>query len=517
MKKLVLLLILLYNFYISADNNTHILPVSRYQNLYQMLEQIQLESGITPGTALYPLTLNEVKKILNEVDINSPLYSLIIDELPEYRAVGLNLSSELYLGVEDLTRSETPFELEFTPALGYFYSGFVTVPVRHGIDITADDINFNSNLSIFTNYEQMDIQFPFTAINSIGGELWNISLGRDLLSYGDGSTGNFLISDDSTFHDFIRIKGLGEKFKYNLTVINIEAVDGIGNLDSSFEPGDNEREPDLDREDIQLLFSHSLEYRPIKNLRIALNESLLRGGTEITLPVINPITVMHNMVLTDIAVNNNMLYGNSILTYEFNYTPINSLGIYGILVQDQFETASEADRIGAEGTGEPNAYGYLLGLNYSLPINRNIHLFFNGEYAYTNPHLYRSIDSLNLYANTWTHHSVYNHTEGDQVIVEPLGYKYGPDARVIKFGVIGRFLNYRLTTSIDYIYLEKGEKTLLDRAETGAEAVALQTPSGEVDISHTIYTDINYKVTDDFSIYLKTKNLEFIVGLSYKL
>lgn len=515
MKKIILLSILvIQGFVVFSWNDKDILTLDRYKNLYDLLETAQLEMGVTPKTAAYPLTLGEVKDILETVK-NSSLYEVISEEFRENNLFSLNLSSELYWGVQDLTRSESPLEIGVYPYLGDFFSAYINVPVRYAVDITAEDIPFSSNLGIFANYEMLDIQFPFVAVSSIGGELWNLSLGRDLLSYGDGKTGNFIISDASTYHDFLRIKGFGKYFNYNFTVINIEALDGIGDLDPSFSELENPDDTTPDREDLKILFSHYLEFRPLKNLRIALNETLVRGDTPITLSVINPLMIMHNVAVTDVYENNGLLYGNSILTYEINYTPIKSLGLYGQFVQDQYETASEVERMGGAGKGEPNAYGYLLGVNYTLPVDKSIHLTFNGEYGYTNPHLYRSPNTLNLYANTWYHHSVYNKVT--TVMVEPLGYEYGPDARVVKLSLLGRLLDYKLNVGLDYIYLEKGEKTLEDKAESGAEAVALSTPTGDAQISHIFMTDISYNINRDLSLYFRSKNLEMIIGCSYKL
>lgn len=522
MNKIVLfVLLVLTNFYTFSWNSHMVYSIQKYGEMYSRLEIMQLEAGLTPNTSAYPLTRLEVERILEELERyknDIELDALLEDfknSLKEDKIFGAELSTEYYIGVEDLSRSNSPLELELNVGLGDIYWGFVNIPVRTGIDITADDISIPTNLSIFSDIQMIDLQLPNIAMSSVGGELWNLSFGRDLLSYGDGSTGNLVISDAAYYHDFIRLKGWGEYFNYNCTMISMEALDVEG-LQESF--GDLESENGLqnidDNDEFKVLFSHNLDINPFKNLRITIHEAFLRGGTANVLSFFNPLMILHNLAITDNKfTEDDRLLGNSVLSLAANYTPIKGLSLYGEYIQDQFETASEAGRLGDDYQGEPDAYGMLFGLNYSKYINKNMHLFFNGEWAYTNPHLYRSVDSLNLYAYTWTHHSIFNNT--NEVITDPLGYEYGPDVKVLKLGLLGKFFNYKLSVGVDYYYVEKGERTLDDEGELGQEASELSTPSGEVEISHIIDTEISYNFGDGLKAYIKTSNDEVIIGCSY--
>lgn len=497
--------------------------IQKYSEMYTKLEILQLEVGLTPNTAAYPLTKGEVDNILEELtgySHNTVIRSLLDDFYTAFkteRLFGAELSTEYFVGVEDLTRSQSPLELELNIELGDIYWGFVNIPVRTGLDITADDLPFSSNLSIFSNIQMIDLQLPNIAMSSVGGDIWNVSFGRDLLSYGEGTTGKLIISDAGYYHDFLRIKGWGEYFNYNCTMISMEALDVEG-LEESF--GDLNSDDGVqnidDNDEFKILFSHSLEYNPFKNLRLSIHEAFLRGGTSNILSFFNPLNILHNLAITDNKyTESDRLLGNSVTSISINYTPVKGVNLYGEYIQDQFETASEKSRLGEDYKGEPDAFGMLFGFNYSQYINSNVHLSFNGELVYTNPNLYRSVDSLNLYAYTWTHHSIFNNK--NEVYVDPLGYEYGPDVIVMKLGVLGRLLNYRLNIGVDYYYIQDGEKSLEDIVVLGLESSELTTPSGNVEVKHVINTDISYNFGDGFKTYIRTTNAEFIIGCSYSL
>lgn len=519
MKKLLLSILLVFiTFYTYSWNDNMVYSIQKYGDMYSKLEIMQLEVGVTPNTVAYPLTKVEVNNILEELNTykDNPVIEALLEDFytsfKTERLLGAELSTEYYIGVEDLSRSKSPLELEVNIELGGIYWGFVNIPVRTGMDVTSEDLHFSSNLSIFSNIQMLDLQIPNIALNSIGGDIWNLSFGRDLLSYGDGTTGSFIISDGAYYHDFLRIKGWGEYFNYNCTIIGMEALDVEG-LEESFGDDPDEFQRD-DNEEFKILFSHSLEYNPFKNLRLSIHEAFLRGGTANVLSFFNPLNVLHNLAITDNKyTESDRLLGNSVASVSFNYAPVKGINLYGEYIQDQFETASEKSRLGEDYKGEPDAYGMLFGFNYAQYINKNLHLSFNGEWAYTNPNLYRSVDSLNLYAYTWTHHSIFNNK--NEVYVDPLGYEYGPDVNLLKFGVLARLLNYKLNIGIDYYYIQNGEKNLEDIVVLGLESSELTTPSGEVDISHIINTDISYNFRNGFKTYIKTTNTEFIIGCSY--
>ena len=61
---------------------------------------------------------------------------------------------------------------------------------------------------------RIDLYFPFRAVLSAGGDWWDIYFGRDDLSWGNGESGNLLLSDYSDFHDFIMLKLRSDNFTF---------------------------------------------------------------------------------------------------------------------------------------------------------------------------------------------------------------------------------------------------------------------------------------------------------------
>ena len=215
---------------------------------------------------------------------------------------------------------------------------------------------------------------------------------------------------------------------------------------------------------------------------------------------------MHNFTLTD---KKDRVLGNSISTLSFSYLPIRKLMLYGEFALDQFETPSEAEREGENAkTGEPNAFGYLAGVNYLLNSNNNTFLF-NLEYAYTSPYLYRSTTSWSIYALTRYYHSVYN--DSNDILVEPLGYKEGPDTQLIRLGINAYLLKRKLNIDFEYLYVLKGEGRLDDCAESGSEAFNKTTPSGDTLFTKNIASiKGNYTVSKSLSFYSQLGFLYFI-------
>lgn len=464
-------------------------------------------------TSAYPLTHREIENILAELEEyrDSDDVDLLVEEIYKHfktdKIFSMEVNAEYLVGVDDLDLISPPVEFELMFGLSDIYWGFVNIPLQAGLEVQGDDLSFNSNLAIFTNLQMLDIQVPDIALSSFGGEVWNFSFGRDKLSYGEGTTGKLMISSAANYHDYMRVKAWGKKFRYNFTILSMEAID-IDDLDSSYWDTDDESATD-----VKLLFSHNLDINLLDNLRITINEGFLRGDSTNILPFFNPLSILHNLALTDPKYNSSSDHwlGNSVLTLGVNYTPVRGLGLYGEYIQDQFLTASESSRNDEDYDGEPNAFGYLFGFKYSYLMDDRAHFLFNGEYVYTNPNLYRSTDSMNLFAYTWTQHSLFNNA--NIVMADPLGYFYGPDVQVIKFGVLGRFLNYKLNVGVDYLYIVQGERTLTSQLELGSEGAELTTPTGDASTDHIVQVDISYTLSQDKTLYIKSSSSEVVLGV----
>lgn len=536
LKKILVLIFLNLLYFSLFSESQKVYSIRRYQNLYDDLERLQLESGISPISTVYPYTEQEFVNILASIDsgnlsatglnnYNSIISRLNLDTDKNGLTYGLDIyvNAETYLQtnkdndtwIYDYNERKPVVDFELTMGINDVFWADLSIPLRKGLDYNRYSEGAESNVSLLWNMDQIDAQFPFLAMSSIGGDNWNLQFGRDILNYGSGQTGNFTISDDGSYHDYFKATTFWDKFKYTLTLVQIEIMD-VDGLDPYVEyeyidaDGDPETDDDIEvetsdsRNKLKIFIDHTFEFRPIKQFSISFHEVTIRGGGEMTIGFLNPFMVMHNVALTD---RRSTIYGNSLLTLSSIITPVKNINIYGEAVLDQFETPSETDRNGEDYEGDPNAYGYLFGVNYLFNLN-DISLMLNAEYAYTNPHLYRSTNSWSIYALTRWYHSIYN--DSNDGIVEPLGYEYGPDISLIKISLDGKFLHGKLGVYLEYLNILKGEANLDDRAESGQEAADKETPSGDTVFERNIITlKTEYSFTNNFSIYSQLNGLFF--------
>ncbi len=526
-----LLIFLLLSISVFSESQK-VYSITRYKDLYIKLEKLQIESGISPISTAYPYTSSEIEYILSSIDVNSlstpgqETYNSVLDSLDlDIGKNGFSSNLDIYVNAEtyiqtnsdndtwiyDYNDRKAVVEFDFTMDINDIFWADLSLPLQKGLDYNRHSSGETSNISLLWNLDQIDAQFPFIAQSSVGGDNWNLQFGRDLLNYGVGKSGSFMLSDDASYHDYFKGTTYWNKFKYTMTMVNIEPLD-VDGLDQYIEyttvlNTDDEEvsvETSESRNRLKILIDHSFEFRPFKNLSIALHEVNIRGGGEMTFGMLNPFMIMHNLALTDKRFT---VLGNSISIVSSIYTPFKNLSIYGEFVLDQFETPSEADRQDEVAAGDPNSFGFLVGTNYLLNLN-SAAILFNFEYAYTNPHLYRSSNSWSIYALTRLYHSVYN--DSNDLKIEPLGYEYGPDISLINVSAHGSFLNDNLTIYLEYINILKGESNLDDHTEQGQEAFDKETPSGDVIFKRNIITlKAEYRLLDNVSIYSQLNGLYF--------
>lgn len=506
-KNLLVTLLFIVSLCGFADGNK-VYSITEYQWLYDDLERLMLESRISPLSSTYPFTGNEIEYVLSEISVSSLsnqgsiLYFRVLETIDPQESkkgvsydFGLEVNVETYLQTEkdndewiyDYYDRQALFELDFEFGVNDIFWAGVSIPFQKGMDYYRYSDGAESNLTLLWNLDQIDAQFPFFALSSLGGDNWSVLFGRDLLNYGVGESGSFTISDDASYHDFFRASTFWDKFKYTFTLVNIDAidVDGLTSYDA---------DEDITT-DYKFFIGHNFEFRPFNNFSISLNEALTRGGGPMTLGYLNPFMVLHNLSLTDITES---IYGNSVMTISGEYTPFRNISIYGEFCLDQYQTISEGSRDDEDYDGDPNAYGFLFGATYLLNRDK-VSVLFNAEFAYTNPYLYRSTDSWSLYAITMYYHSVYN--DSNDTVVESLGYEYGPDIVLLNLSVDTTLLDGDLTIYFEYINILKGECDLTDSTDDD-DSDFWDSPSGDTIFERNIFTlNTEYMLTDWASVY----------------
>lgn len=317
-----------------------------------------------------------------------------------------------------------------------------TAKTRHPLDgpqIGSSAVWTNIPFLLQNDMKQLDFNFPFKAFVSAGGADWTAQIGRDRVSWGPGSTGNFIIGDHIKYHNMARIATFEDNFKYTFMLLSFVHPQNYyfeGALHSTGYPDGQSAYLD----GTSMFIAHRLEWRLFSGKAgFALSEGVMYMSKDNRLDLIalSPAHLYHNNYTRSLT--------NSILGLEFDWTPAKGLNLYSQVVIDEMVLPGEPiPGKPGDGPAEPTAMGYMLGATYDLEAGPGV-LTFNLEGAYTDPYLYlrdgdKQISSTNPYRSQkvgdWGINYVVALREmigagGTQFYDEQfLGYKHGGDAIV---------------------------------------------------------------------------------------
>lgn len=252
-----------------------------------------------------------------------------------------------------------------------------------GVDDTIIDYDYTSkNLShniMFVSpsvFDDFSMNFPWRAFGSVGSDYWNISIGRDKLSWGPGESGNFVVGDHIPYHDNIRFTAFTDPFKYTFSIsffahpINYmtQAADGYYYYTPFFDQ-------DVSRDGSRAFIAHRLEWRIKNKVNMALTEGFMfQNESSFDFMVLSPTAVFHNFYIKKNS--------NSILSLELDWAVTNHLNLYAQFGLDDFAMPGEEQE--AE---SPNALAYMLGLKFAYPMGKGV-FYGSVEGAYTDPYFY---------------------------------------------------------------------------------------------------------------------------------
>lgn len=256
-------------------------------------------------------------------------------------------------------------------------------------------------------FADFDWSVPYRAFASVGGEHWNIMAGRDKLSWGNGESGNLMLSSTFPTHNLVRFNTYFNSFKYSLV--------------TSFFPGvDSEESQYRSLEGYKALIVHRLEFDLFSNkLNITINEACMywssKAKPNFSLMQINPFGFMHNEY---VAGN-----GNSLLVFEANYTPLNGVNIYAQYAIDEFAGPGE-------GRTNPAATGILLGIKGATESVGGGILRGSLEFVKTDPLLYiRGLHYVDEPTKNYGYDAFFRPISSDRIIIMSrfTTYPYGND------------------------------------------------------------------------------------------
>ena len=261
------------------------------------------------------------------------------------------------------------FELSMSNGIGHDYGNVSGNPLyKTGLTINIpilDSILFTHS-EIFDNFNWT---FPSRAFVSAGGDHWSFMAGRDKLSWGNGETGNLMLSDSFPVHTLARFNTFFDAFKYSLVATIYPFDSSNGQYDSL--------------NGYKALLVHRIEFNLFKDkVGLAINEACMfwsnpkyqEGGIgqDFILAQVNPFGFMHNEYIPRNA--------NSLLVFEANYTPLAGLNAYAQFAVDEFSGPGE-------GKWNPAAFGLLAGVKGAFAAGSGI-MTGSLEFAKTDPYLY---------------------------------------------------------------------------------------------------------------------------------
>ncbi|MBQ7281913.1 MAG: hypothetical protein IJR16_03970 [Spirochaetales bacterium] len=298
----------------------------------------------------------------------------------------------------------------------------------------------NSNIPMLQtlqfNLKVMDIaSFPHRAFAAIGGDGWSFEAGRDRLSWGVGTTGNVVLSDNFPYHDMVRLTAYGEKFKYTYLVSFFPAKQNYYNKEGKSYNGTGFNNSTQTLDGLWFYSAHRFEGRFFNDkLGFTLTEGLvyMSETNSLQFAALSPMYFMHNAFMS----NNS----NSTLALELDWaTPLKGLNVYGQLLLDQFTMPGFEDPVGPgkSYSSSPNGIAVLGGAKFMTKMQEGV-LTINPEFAYVTSFCYLRDGVNDFYGMDYTgaiRSRLYAYEDrglGTDVLYEDyvIGYKYGPDCLV---------------------------------------------------------------------------------------
>ncbi len=445
--------------------------------LFQSVRRLALAAGQSPPSAVSPISYGELEAVLRRLDVDR----LAPEQQDQYRAAlqqavaGASAVPGGTIAVESTLEGYLHSADDIDEWL-YWYPdrrSMLSIPIRvspiPGFGISVD-LDWRQNYPNFPGYEGVretispdpvtnvisdlrltDIQFPFHALLTAAGSGWSIQFGRSRIGWGLGRTGSLLLSDHVEYHDFLMASVFSRLMSYRGLYLDLEPWLNSGGTD-----------PD------RVYLAHRIEFRPSPWLTLAASEALIFHGKPMELRYLNPLMILHSWFMPQ--------YGNSMINLELSVRPLRGLEVWAHLAVDQVQSAVEKER--SYTASEPEAFGYLAGVEYVLPLPDSW-LTIGTEWVYLDPWMYigRSImGSLTYRRRVQAEHVL---PAGAKVIVEKsLGYPAGPDY----YGVTG-FATLDLGTdfafSLDVSFFANGENEVgRSLPPDDADDAARVTPSG---------------------------------------
>lgn len=459
MKKLFVFITVIFvsfNVFANVRGDQEFIPAGHW--VYDDLTGVMLEQGITHFYDNTPLTVQQIKLMLLEIDYEnlSEAGKTAYDSINSYFSENnwgfgsdvFNFGIELTGAVEgqyktndkldwNFDRRDRSALIEADVAIQLSKYVFMGCDIPVGISKSGRQRN-DTYCNIPYNMTLADINFPHKAYFSAGGLLGeksgvNFSISTLPRELGRSDISSVILSDSLQDAVHAKLKFFSPYFNYDCSV----EMFGIN----------------------RLAYLHNFEFRPHKKISFSIFEGSMPYGP-VDLRYLNPFAIFHGIAgWWDYENNFTDSYGNkgndvSYLGLRINWTICKYLRMYANFAMNQFQMPNEEDK------SIPNAMAYQAGFESYIPVKKG-YLHLNLEGAYTDPY-FMITENPNW---SWVKKSLETCDAAD-TLYEWIGFKYGPDTLGAKFSA-GYSIEKNWSVNLSYLFLARGELSRPDFSSCG--------------------------------------------------
>jgi len=354
-----------------------------------------------------------------------------------------------------------------------------------------------------------DLNFPFRAFGSLGGDFWGFRIGRDKLSLGSMGEDSLVVSSKTEWYDYARLTLFFPDFQYSAYMVQLDPL--------------------------RNLYMHRGDFLLFDRLSIGLTEGVLVAGSAPELRFFNPLMIFHDYEAWNdetIAAGDTTTGGaatttatsgvGSMLGVELNYNPVRYLSL---VAQYQFNAGQDPIKLifwpGVTST-IPNSSAFLLGAKLRAPYRGG---YIKGQLygVYTEPFdMILSNDSI-----SYIYSRPSNSDYSSAPIQEWIGFPDGPDCILVS-GSLGYETAYRASLELSASYEWKGGIDNGNFATSYGWSLAnamLGTPSGVVQGRFRVGVDAALPLSERwkassaiyYSYFTNTNNVQGAVDRSVEL
>ena len=360
----------------------------------------------------------------------------------------------------------------------------VDLSIREAHDVLYDSDYDYSNIP--ENIKYIDPSIPYRAFMSVGGRNWNVQMGRDKISWGNGETGNMVLSDWADWYNFIKFTTYWKVLKFSFVYAGLESY--LTPEEKEFdkrEQGDGLVQGNYEnfRERYKAFLAHRLEARITDKFTMAATEGIIFGNKYPEFGNMNPVSIFHSVFAPE--------YSNVIFSLEADYAIFRGFDLYAQVAMDEMKLSIENSE-----SARPTALGYMLGTRYLFPAGDGI-VKLTLEGAYTDPYLYNRWHPLTRFTVRRRYWSYLD--DGYLYLDKATGYRYGPDA------VVGYLAGeYRIPSDLmlkaDITLKYLGEKNTSLSEITSYHTDKKTTPTGTVERELDIVLHADKVLSRHFSV-----------------